>query len=277
MKQDSFHLGTIDPQVSLRFVGVVCARCRETSADDVEHSMTQNLLEGEMSLFRGTKGRGFICTGEKSAELQEGGLLLVPTHMLTAAVPNAEEWQFYQFRFLPDRPLNLFQEKTIYHIPVKKDEELLVKELFYQQYAGAAYAGQLISALFTGQLYRWAMELDTAGRSENMYLQKIQFAIEYINLHLNEPVSISDLSARFSISERHFRQLFRQATGRSPKTYQGELRLNKCAHLLNTTDLSIQDIADSLGYYSQYQLSRDFKKIFGVSPSDYRKGNFVSS
>lgn len=275
MQQESFHLGQIEHQLSLRFVGMVCARCHETSADDVERLMTRDLIPGEMSVFRGVTGRGFICIGEKSMELTTGSLLFIPTRELTAAVPNAEEWRFNQFRFVPSAPIDFLQEKQIYSIPLKKDEELLVKEMFYQQYSGAAFAGNLIGVLFTGQLYRWAMELDTTARAETMYLQKIQFAIEYINLHLSEPVSISDLSARFSISERHFRQLFRQVTGKSPKSYQGEVRLNKCAHLLNSTELSIQEISDTLGYYSQYQLSRDFKKFYGISPSDYRKGKFV--
>lgn len=276
MKQESFHLGQVNSQLCLRFVGVVCASCHEKSADDVEALMTKDLQPGEFSLFRGAAGRGFICTGVKTVELSENGLLLLPTHELTAAVPNAEDWKFYQFRFLTDTPVPFIKEKQTYHIPFKKDEELLVKELFYEQYSGARYGKNLIGALFLAQLYRWGMELETAERAQTMYLQKIQFAIEYINLHLNEPLSISELSGRFSISERHFRQLFRQVTGKSPKSYQGELRLNKCAHLLNTTELSIQEISENLGYYSQYQLSRDFKKFFGVSPSDYRKGNFTS-
>lgn len=275
MRQEHFHLEQPKQQLNLRFVGMASAKCSETSADNVEHILTKGLESGEISLFRGVKGRGFLCTGERSDELPENALLLLPTHELTAAVPNAEEWQFYQFRFIPDGPVGFIQEKTPYTVPFKKEEELLVKELFYQQYSGASFAANLIAALFLGQLYRWGMELETTVKAENMYLQKIQFAIEYINLHLHEPLSISELSAQFSISERHFRQLFRQVTGKSPKSYQGELRLNKCAHLLNTTELSIQEISDSLGYYSQYQLSRDFKKFFGLSPSDYRKGNFI--
>lgn len=275
MGQNSFHLGQQNNELNLTFVGIVCASCQETSADDIEMLMLKDLVIGEASVFRGKKGRGFICVGENSIELCEDDLLLVPTHQITAAVPNSSTWNFTQYRFVASKELEFLEEKTKYSLPVKKEEELLIKELFYQSYANASYCKHLIGALFLTQLYRWGMELETTTKSQNMYRQKIQFAIEYINQHVDEPLSITELSTKFNISERHFRYMFHQITGKSPKTYQGELRLNKIAHLLNTTDLTIQEISDSMGYYSQYQLSRDFKKMFGMSPSDYRKGNFI--
>lgn len=273
MRHESFYTDKQNSNLSVNLIGIVTAQCSENQKDNIQDLLTSKLIAGELSLFRGLSGDGFICTGEKHFELHERSLFVIPTHEITTVAPNSANWSFAQYRFTTNQPMKFIEIKQKYALVVNKEEELLVKEIFCHQYANANLSAGLISALFLEQLYRWGMELESAVKSKNMYEQKIQFAIEYINLHLNEQLSISELSQKFSISERHFRNMFHQVTGKSPKSYLQEVRLNKAAHLLGT-ELNIQEISEELGYYSQYQFSRDFKKFFGVAPTDYRKGNF---
>ena len=53
--------------------------------------------------------------------------------------------------------------------------------------------------------------------------------------------------------------------------YLTELRVNKSKELLCRDDLSVQDVAELVGYRNLKYFSRLFKKITGVSPSDYKK------
>lgn len=273
MSHESFYCDKLNDNLSVNLIGVVCEKCNEGKSNNLNELLTNKLVSEEMSLFRGITGTGLICTNERRIELHERGLFIIPTQDISDIITCTGQWVFHQYRFLSNQPIKFFQTEQKYALPVSNDEELLTKELFYQQYSHANLSGGLISALFLSQLYRWGMELESAVKSENMYEQKIQFAIEYINLHINEPLSISDLSQKFGISERHFRNMFIQVTGKSPKAYLQDVRLNKSAHLLGT-EMNIQEISEELGYYSQYQFSRDFKKFFGMSPTDYRKEKF---
>lgn len=69
-----------------------------------------------------------------------------------------------------------------------------------------------------------------------------------------------------------FRKLFRNKIGISPGQYRIRRRLDTGCQLLSDPDLSINEIAERLGYSSQYEFSAQFKKYMGISPSHYRSG-----
>ena len=54
-----------------------------------------------------------------------------------------------------------------------------------------------------------------------------------------------------------------------------EARLEHAKDLLRAGEQSISEISEAVGYYSQFQFSRDFKKEYGLTPSDYRGGGEV--
>lgn len=271
MQKNYFYIENYQLPCSVALISVVHFEYKNKKSDGLYSAFQANIVKNEYSIFRCLKGCGFICLPESSIELKEDDLVLIKTSEIVTMASNASDWNFVQFRFLFGQDEPPFEAKKIFNIRIKRDEELFVRDLFYQQYSATDASSRLVSSMFLTQICRWETELETSIKSQNMYVQKIEFAIEYINMHLNEPLIIADLSKKFGISERHFRHLFQKVTGKSPKAYQQELKLTKCASLLMNTDLSIQEISEQLGYYSQYQLSRDFKKFFNMSPSEYRK------
>ena len=60
--------------------------------------------------------------------------------------------------------------------------------------------------------------------------------------------------------------------GMSFKDFVTNLRITQAIHLMHTTDLSINQIADRVGYSNQHYFSAAFKNVQGISPSDYRRG-----
>jgi AraC-like DNA-binding protein len=83
-------------------------------------------------------------------------------------------------------------------------------------------------------------------------------------------VTVSDLAKAAMCSPTHLRRLFQKAIGMSPKEWLLERRLQKAAQLLQTTDKTVQQIADICGFESLSHFIRYFKAKFGTTPSQYR-------
>ncbi len=83
--------------------------------------------------------------------------------------------------------------------------------------------------------------------------------------------SIEELANRVNMSSRYLRYCFKRKYGISPKQYQLKIRMNHAKFLLETSDLPIIKIAPLLGYSDQFVFSRQFKSLYGFSPSNLRK------
>lgn len=91
----------------------------------------------------------------------------------------------------------------------------------------------------------------------------------YLQAHLQEKVSISDLAHSSGYSKSYFIVLFKQIFGTSPAKYQQMLRIEKSKQLLSFSALAISSIAEMCGYDSVFAFSNVFKKIVGMSPTQY--------
>ena len=98
---------------------------------------------------------------------------------------------------------------------------------------------------------------------------KIAPAIEYISNNYNKNVTNDELAAIVGLSTVYFRKLFTEITGISPIAYLHKLRIEKAKQMLRSDYGSLSDMAQSLGYSSLYDFSRDFKKHTGKPPSKY--------
>ena len=95
---------------------------------------------------------------------------------------------------------------------------------------------------------------------------KVVSLLQYLNLHLSEPLSIDDLSARFYISKYHMMRRFRQETGYSIHGYLSEKRLLLAQQLLSR-GAAPSEVFTQVGYQDYSTFSRAYKKQFGRGPS----------
>lgn len=103
------------------------------------------------------------------------------------------------------------------------------------------------------------------------YHQRLSKVIDYIGQHLDEDISLEQLSNTFSISKFHFHRLFTAYTGLSLQQYIRWLRLKRAAHqLITDKSQSIINIAINAGFDSHEAFSRAFKKTCGMSPNQFR-------
>jgi AraC-like DNA-binding protein len=85
------------------------------------------------------------------------------------------------------------------------------------------------------------------------------------------PIDFQWLASTVGMSYDLFRKKFAQATGRTPQQYRTEQRLAAARRMLRETEMSLKEIAASLGYYDEFAFSNRFKNATGVSPKIFRQ------
>ncbi|MEV4562469.1 helix-turn-helix domain-containing protein [Nonomuraea sp. NPDC049419] len=89
--------------------------------------------------------------------------------------------------------------------------------------------------------------------------------------HLDAPLTVEDLAARAGMSVRSFHRNLRAATGTSPMKWLLHQRLARAQQLLETTDLSIEQISERSGLGGANNLRHHFAAHLGVTPTEYRR------
>lgn len=95
-------------------------------------------------------------------------------------------------------------------------------------------------------------------------------AVAYLKEHFDEPFDIEKLLKLCHFSHAHFFRLFKKLTGVTPKNYQLDRRIEAAQKLLLTTNLSILEIGQRIGWPDQFHFSRIFKTRTGYSPQQFK-------
>ena len=99
----------------------------------------------------------------------------------------------------------------------------------------------------------------------------IKAILEYIKINYMNPISIKDLANVVNFSEHYFMRFFKKYMGMTCVDYINEYRLNIATNLLETTDMSIMEIAVKVGVNNISYFNKIFKKKFNLTPKEYRK------
>jgi AraC family transcriptional regulator len=94
---------------------------------------------------------------------------------------------------------------------------------------------------------------------------------EFMRERLSEDISLDELAAEARLSPFHFARMFKQSVGVPPRVYLTQLRMERACELLETTNRSVTEIAQEVGYSSNQVLARVFIKHQHMSPTDYRR------
>lgn len=101
-------------------------------------------------------------------------------------------------------------------------------------------------------------------------LTLIDQAKHYIETHYAERLTLQDIASRFNVSAYYLSRLFKEKTDFSPIQYLNRRRIGEAQSLLMTTNYSITQISDLVGYEDISYFSAVFSKMTGISPSLYR-------
>jgi AraC-like DNA-binding protein len=101
--------------------------------------------------------------------------------------------------------------------------------------------------------------------------EAIMKAADYLRLHADEAVDLPMLARKTAMSYSGFRRAFTRHLGLPPHRFHQQARLALAKDLLATTDLPLKSVAEQLDYPSEFYLMQQFKRLTGLTPTQWRK------
>lgn len=241
------------------------------------------VLKGYQLIFI-SKGEGiFESEFTQPAIVTEGTCLLLHSGVWHRYKPKADSgWEEYWLGFngsFADELMNKgFFNVNLPFIKVGLCSEVL--NLFHKlietiQASSPGYP-QIIAGItvqILGVIYSLSQEQEKKKNPVGMLIDKAIFLLQE---SLEKPVDIERMAKDLPMGYSSFRKAFKKITGEPPNQFLLNLRLNRAKWLLDSTDLSINEIAYQSGFESVYYFSKLFKKRNGISPKFYRNPHVES-
>lgn len=227
-------------------------------------------------LFHCTAGGLRVTCRQKDYSLQAGCVLLLDGKQ-AVLVEGQADTRAAAFRFRCEKGKPPLRSGRVYQAAHGPVQEAFYEALKAVEESAEPFACNRLSLQFALLLYEWRGAAEKGEKEKrkpagSAYEAEIREAAAYMRAHLDEKIQMSELAKGLHLSERNFRKCFTASIGVSPKAYLQAARLEHAKELLRAGEQSISEISEAVGYYSQFQFSRDFKKEYGLTPSDYRGG-----
>lgn len=232
---------------------------------------------GDYILIFCTAGRGWLELDGCEWTVGKNDAFLIPQGVPHIYGADADEpWSNYWVHFRGRQgaafaELIAAADSPVIHLHRHEEVVACIEQLY--QYMGNVHArSELIAA--SGALSQLLCLIqfrmgstETKGRSAE---EGIQRSIDFMHKNLAKPLRLGDLAKVAGLSPGHYGMLFRQSRDHSPVDYFNRLRIQKACELLKTTDASVAQIGELVGFSDPYYFSRLFKKHMGLSPRAYR-------
>ncbi len=108
----------------------------------------------------------------------------------------------------------------------------------------------------------------SCGKNNSLQLEN---AIAYVENNYSGNFKIADLARECHMSETHFRRVFQEKMNMTPVEYVNFVRIKKACELIDKTDISMEDVAEKVGFITPSTFNRNFRRIIGTSPYQWKK------
>ncbi|MET0394018.1 MAG: AraC family transcriptional regulator [Chitinophagaceae bacterium] len=235
----------------------------------------------ENFLFYCVDGQGWYQVADQRYEVGPNEFFILPQNVEHAYGSSTEHpWSIYWIHFGGDslKQLNEIHAVQKHFKPFYIKNSADVPSTFTKIYKtlelgysidNLLFANMCLSHFLTLFVYNSRHYAATASDKPDC----VDSAILYMQEHINENLSLNELSSQYNYSVSRFSNLFKQKTGYAPIDYFVQMKMQKACQQLNFTGRSVKDIAFSMGFDDPYYFSKRFRTIIGMSPKKYRSLN----
>lgn len=224
-----------------------------------------------------TKGSGTLLVGGHSYGIAPGMAFFLPANVPHEYYPCEDVWDVHWVvagGHALDALLKHFQlvEPAVYKLNDTGKLESVFRAMHESLHSDDVYGNYKCSGL----LYEFFLEFNrliSLKDSGDFYSPALHKALDYINAHYLEAITLDDLCAVGSVSRQHLCFLFRTALHMRPTEYITRKRLQTAKEMLSNTDFSIEKIAADTGFCTAGYFCKMFKRFEGVTAGEFRKNN----
>ena len=148
--------------------------------------------------------------------------------------------------------------------------ERLGRALLDADEVGGLYA-ECISVAIVARLLAAGQRCAPRSKVAELSKWRLRRAIDHVEAHLAEPVTLAELAAAAGLTRMHFAAQFRAATGLRPHEYLLRRRVERAQELLAGTGRSVLEVALSVGFQTQAHFTAIFKRFAGEPPRAWRQ------
>lgn len=228
-----------------------------------------------------TEGKGIIEVEDQIYRLEKSDAFCIPRNVRHKYYADEKEpWSILWVHFKGDNT-NYFplEERKIVHINSRHSDNrmmvlfnLLFRVLERNYTIGNfIYISQVLSLILSEIYFREKVD------ESSVQDRHVTMVIRYMYQHLRENLTLEEISEEVQLSKSYLNAVFKAQTGKSPVEFFIHLKMQEACKLLKSTDYYIYEVSSELGYTDQYYFSRIFKKVVGVSPKDYKNGDYFYS
>lgn len=161
----------------------------------------------------------------------------------------------------------------IFHTGKDENIKRLILDMIEEEEMTLKYESTILNGLlmvFFGHLMRSYEDNLEMSRDFNKKFEKFDDVLEYIYKNY-ATVTLEDLSQQFKFNKFYMSKIIKSYTGKNFVNIVQEIKMRKAIELITYTNLSIDNISNAIGYTSTATFIRTFKKIYNLSPTEYRK------
>jgi AraC-like DNA-binding protein len=227
-----------------------------------------------------TKGKGWAVIDGRRFTISAGEVLFIPANKPHAyGAGDDDPWSIHWAHFAGTAAASyatlLPAHEYVLSIPPSDSKE--IARMFRESYRLASSGLTERTVLLISHTLRYVLALlfFQTGRSLRggslTIAHDLTKSIEFMRANVARSLTLQELSRQAGLSPTRFSALFREQTGSSPVDHHIRLRMQAACHYLDTSALSVKEVAAKLGYDDPYYFSRIFQKILGCSPLAYRR------
>lgn len=247
----------------------------------------------DMEIIYIKKGSGMISVDLKPYQVQAGDIVLIAPgqlHSIEQAKDCCMEYEniIFQLNMLMASADDLCSEQfftPLLHNRISLPSYLSARDPYYEKISDcldridklSGYGDSLSMLGIKGQLFELFHLLfchypDTVKpEHHSKSLDHVKVILKHVETHYQEKLSIRDMAGLCGFSESHFMKFFKQHMGMSFTSYLNDYRLTMAARMLSASSDTVVVIAEETGFENLSYFNRQFKRKFGITPSQYRK------
>ena len=149
-------------------------------------------------------------------------------------------------------------------------QESRSSDLFNQEFI-ICYLKQLLMTLIRQSQTGLEIPKEQKPVTVNSESSVVDQAIAYVDQHIYERLTVSGVAARVNVSASYLSALFQKKLQISPSDYFRQCKLEKSKAMIREGRLNFTEIAEKLSYASVHHFSNQFKRSYGISPTEYSK------
>ncbi len=243
----------------------------------LNHTMSRNKHDDYLMIYC-LDGEGKLTINNQIHTVKAGDIICLPKGVAHAyKASEATPWTIYWVHFSGDKSEDFIDYLAInsnnyvfplgIHSRLTSDFESLLECRQYSYNINAfVHTASLLRQILTHIALLQPLAKHQAAH--NFDLERVHSLMQ---ARVHEQLELEALAETVSLSKFHFIKKYKELTGTTPINHFIHLKVERACHLLDVTTKSINEISFAVGYEDAYYFSRIFKKIMGISPSQYRR------